>query len=94
MRNTNNYIKHVCGDLSAVDYCEIRFEDGTLMCGLVGAMARIEVGRIFELPIIMTGYYLACKSLGVKPNFYGAKFHEEAYQTVKEIQEQYGTDLL
>lgn len=92
--NTNNYIKHICEDLSAADYCEIRFEDGTLMCGLVRAMARIEVGKSFELPIVMTGYYLACKSLGVKPNWYNTKFHEAIYEDAKKLQEEYGTDLL
>ena len=66
---TGWYVEEVADRIGIPSNQTIYFEDGQEMMQLAQEMARVECGKFIELPAIAHGYYLACKSLGVTPNF-------------------------
>lgn len=66
---TGWYIEEVAERIGIPSDQQLSFTDGKTMMQLVQEMTRVECGRFIELPPIAHGYYLACKSLGLTPNF-------------------------
>lgn len=66
---TGWYIEEVAERIGIPSDEHISFRNGKIMMQLVQEMARVECGKFIELPAIAHGYYLACKSLGLTPNF-------------------------
>lgn len=66
---TGWYIEEVADRIGIPSDEHFSFVNGVFMMQLVQEMARVECGIFFELPAIAHGYYLACKTLGLTPNF-------------------------
>lgn len=92
---TGWYIEEVAERIAIPSDEHISFLNGVIMMQLVQEMARVECGKFFELPAIAHGYYLACKSLGLTPNFGPREnLFSKNYEEMKKIAEDIKSDQI